>query len=83
MSQDPGCFLDCGIDLTTADVIVAKSGYHFKLAFDDLGACVCAAAPGLTTYDARAFRIEKARPLYPLDDFDYVAAATRVRTGSM
>jgi microcystin degradation protein MlrC len=83
MSQDPGCFLDCGIDLTTADVIVAKSGYHFKLAFDELGACVCVATPGLTTYDPRAFRIEKARPLYPLDDFDYVAAATRVGTGEM
>ncbi len=75
MSQDPGCFLDCGIDLVGADIIIAKSGYHFKLAFDELGTCVCAATPGLSTYDPRAFRIEKARPLYPLDQFDYVAVA--------
>ncbi|MGO4391175.1 M81 family metallopeptidase [Variovorax sp. M-6] len=78
MSQDPGCFLDCGIDLEAADVIVAKSGYHFKLAFDQLGECVCVATPGLTTYEPRSLPIQKARPLYPLDAFEYRATATRV-----
>jgi microcystin degradation protein MlrC len=78
MSQDPGCFLDVGIDLACADVIVVKSGYHFKLAFDEIGACVCVSTPGLTNYDPAGFDFSKARPLYPLDDFEYVARGIRV-----
>src|SRR5690606_6745118 len=34
MSQDPGCYLDAGIGLDDVGIIVVKSGYHFKLAFD-------------------------------------------------
>src|SRR5690606_4843343 len=45
MSQDPGCYLDAGIDLDDVGVIVVKSGYHFKLAFDALGHCACAETP--------------------------------------
>lgn len=78
MSQDPGCFLDCGIDLTEADVIVAKSGYHFKLAFGLFGSCVCVSTPGLTTYEPATFDFSKARPLFPLDDFPFTAKAVRV-----
>ena len=75
MSQDPGCFLDVGIDLSLVDVIVVKSGYHFKLAFDQLGACICVVTPGLSTFNPSVFPIIKARPLYPLDDFNFTAKA--------
>jgi len=71
MSQDPGCYLDAGIDLDAADIIVVKSGYHFKLAFDALGACACAETPGLTGYHPERLPFERARPLYPLDTIDF------------
>lgn len=67
MSQDPGCYLDAGINLNDVDLIVAKSGYHFKLAFDEWGDCACAETPGLTGYHPKRLPFDKARPLYPLD----------------
>ncbi len=73
MSQDPGCFLDCGIDLGKADIIVAKSGYHFKISFGSYGVCICAATPGLTLYEPQAEHFRQARPLFPLDDFEFAA----------
>ena len=45
MSQDPGCYLDAGIDLDAMDLIVVKSGYHFKLAFADMGECCARPGP--------------------------------------
>jgi microcystin degradation protein MlrC len=83
MSQDPGCFLDAGIGLDDADVVVVKSGYHFKLAFGDWGECVCIETPGLTVFDPFVLGLEKARPLYPLDDpfFQAEAVPTRGRAG--
>ena len=73
MSQDPGCFLDCGIDLALANIIVAKSGYHFKLGYDNYGPCICAATPGLTLYEPQIENFKQARPLFPLDDFEFEA----------
>jgi len=67
MSQDPGCFLDAGIDLDRADVIVTKSGYHFKLAFDVYGPCVCVETPGFSGFHPHRLPFSSARPLYPLD----------------
>lgn len=75
MSQDPGCFLDCGIELAQANIIVAKSGYHFKLGFGSYGPCVCVATPGLTLYEPQAGHFKQARPLYPIDDFEFSATA--------
>ena len=88
MSQDPGCFLDVGIDLENADVVVVKSGYHFKLAFGAWGECVSIATPGLTVFDPFVLGLEKARPLYPLDPlddpaFEPVASPCRAATGSL
>ncbi|QHI97733.1 microcystin degradation protein MlrC [Xylophilus rhododendri] len=80
MSQDPGCFLDLGIDLDGADVIVVKSGYHFKLAFGDWGDCVCIATPGLTVFDPTTLDLQKARPLYPLDAPEFHARAVPARS---
>jgi len=71
MSQDPGCYLDAGIGLDDVGIIVVKSGYHFKLAFDELGACACAETPGLTGYHPHRLGFARARPLYPLDEIDF------------
>ncbi|HYG41633.1 MAG TPA: M81 family metallopeptidase [Bordetella sp.] len=71
MSQDPGCYLDAGIDLDAAGIIVVKSGYHFKLAFDTLGVCACAETPGLTGYHPQRLPFDRARPLYPLDEIAF------------
>ena len=79
MSQDPGCFLDLGIGLDDADVVVVKSGYHFKLAFGAWGECVCIETPGLTVFDPFVLGLKKARPLYPLDDLVFEAAAVPTR----
>ena len=76
MSQDPGCFLDVGIDLDEADVIVVKSGYHFKLAFSDWGRCEPIRTPGLTVFDPWMLDLTSARPIHPLDRIDFEAAAT-------
>jgi microcystin degradation protein MlrC len=75
MSQDPGCFIDCGIDLSTANIIVAKSGYHFKLAFGGYGPCICVETPGLTVYTPSANDFIKARPLFPIDEFEFAPIA--------
>ena len=78
MSQDPGCFLDVGIDLDQADVVVVKSGYHFKLAFTSWGHCTCIATPGLTVFDPHVLGLKTSRPIYPLDDFVFSATAAPV-----
>ena len=80
MSQDPGCFLDVGIGLDDVDVVVVKSGYHFKLAFGAWGECVCIETPGLTVFDPFVLGLKKARPLYPLDypAFEALAVPARV-----
>lgn len=67
MSQDPGCYLDAGVPLDGADIIVVKSGYHFKLAFQDYGACVIAETPGLTGFAPATLPFKHCRPIYPLD----------------
>lgn len=73
MSQDPGCYIDAGIDLNDVGVIVTKSGYHFKLAFNTLGKCICAETPGLSGYHPKLLPFSKARPIFPLDEFSYTA----------
>jgi microcystin degradation protein MlrC len=78
MSHDPGCFLDVGIDLDRADVVIVKSGYHFKLAFAPFGHCVCVSTPGLSSFDPAALGLLKARPLHPLDDVSFTPEVTRV-----
>lgn len=79
MSQDPGCYIDAGIDLSEAGIIVVKSGYHFKLAFAEIGVCACAETPGLTSYRPERLPFERARPLYPLDQPDFRARTIALR----
>lgn len=71
MSQDPGCYLDVGIDLDSADIIVTKSGYHFKLAFDVFGSCVCIETPGYSGFHPARLPFASARPIYPVDPVSF------------
>lgn len=70
MSQDPGCYLDAGISLDNTDVIIVKSGYHFKLAFEDYGDCHIVETPGLSGFHPEQLPFEKCRPIYPLDPIE-------------
>ncbi len=70
MSQDPGCFLDAGISLDNTDIIIVKSGYHFKMAFQDYGLCAIAETPGLSGFHPEVLPFEKCRPIYPLDSIE-------------
>ena len=78
MSQDPGCYLDAGVSLDNADIIVVKSGYHFKLAFQDYGPCVIAETPGLTGFAPATLPFKHCRPIYPLDRITPVIEAQRL-----
>jgi len=70
MSQDPGCYLDAGISLDDTDVIIVKSGYHFKMAFEDYGDCYIVETPGLSGFHPEQLPFEKCRPIYPLDSVE-------------
>lgn len=70
MSQDPGCYLDAGISLDHTDVIIVKSGYHFKMAFEDYGNCYIVETPGLSGFHPEQLPFEKCRPIYPLDPIE-------------
>ncbi|MDQ2151731.1 M81 family metallopeptidase [Alcaligenaceae bacterium C4P045] len=81
MSQDPGCYLDAGVPLDNADIIVVKSGYHFKLAFQGYGPCVIAETPGLTGFAPDTLPFSQCRPIYPLDRLTPVLEAQRLTRG--
>jgi len=81
MSQDPGCYLDAGVTLDGADIIVVKSGYHFKLAFQDYGLCVIAETPGLTGFAPETLPFKHCRPIYPLDAVTPTMEARRLTRG--
>lgn len=70
MSQDPGCYLDAGISLDNTDAIIVKSGYHFKMAFEDYGNCYIVETPGLSGFHPEQLPFEKCRPIYPLDSIE-------------
>ncbi|WP_321954232.1 M81 family metallopeptidase [Paraburkholderia bannensis] len=78
MSQDPGCFLDLGLDPANFDVTVAKSGYHYKLSFSATSDCVNVATPGVTMYEPEQLDLVKGRPLYPVDNFKFVPVAVQI-----
>ena len=68
----------CELATDIANTIVAKSGYHFKLGFGSYSDCICVATPGLTLYEPQSEHFKQARPLYPLDDFEFTAAAANL-----
>ncbi|MBS7699849.1 MULTISPECIES: M81 family metallopeptidase [unclassified Chelatococcus] len=82
-TQDPAAFRSQGIELDDQDVIVAKSGYHFKISFGPIGSCVVVDTPGISNYRPGLLPFTKRRPVYPEDmipDPDFIAEIfTRIR----
>jgi microcystin degradation protein MlrC len=66
-SQDREAFRSQGIVLEQQDVVVTKSGYHFKLSFADIGPCVVADTPGISNYRPGLIPYRTRRPIYPED----------------
>src|SRR5262249_29602634 len=68
LTQDPEAFASQGIDLLAQDLIVAKSGYHFKINFAGVATPLVVDTPGLTNWRPGLFHYVHARPFYPEDD---------------
>jgi len=69
-TQDPEAFRSQGADPADFDVVVAKSGHHFKLSFARTGPCIAIDTPGLSNYRAGFVPFQKRRPIYPEDPVD-------------
>ncbi len=78
---DPGCFLQAGIDVTTAKFILIKSRQHFRATFEQIAKhIVLAAGPGVCSSDYSQFQFSSLpRPVYPLDP-DMQLVDCRIRT---
>jgi microcystin degradation protein MlrC len=66
-TQDPAAFRSQGPEPADFDVVVTKSGYHFKLSFARLGPCVVVDTPGLSNYRPGLLPYRRRRPVYPED----------------
>jgi microcystin degradation protein MlrC len=67
LTQDPAAFTSQGIDLGAQDLVVSKSGYHFKLSFEGLATPLVVDTPGLTNWRRGFFSYRHARPFFPED----------------
>ncbi|WP_159998377.1 M81 family metallopeptidase [Roseomonas sp. 18066] len=61
MTQDPAAFTSQGIDLAALDLVVAKSGNHFKLSFAGIATPLVVDTPGMGSYRAGFFPYTKSR----------------------
>lgn len=66
-TQDPVAFSSQGIELRDFDLVVAKSGHHFRLSFAGIGPCLVADTPGIANYRPGLIAYKKRRPAYPED----------------
>ena len=66
-TQDPQAFRSQGLDPEDFQVVVTKSGYHFKLAFTDIGECISIDSPGTTNYRPGCLPYQKLHAVYPED----------------
>ncbi len=69
-TQDPQAFLSNGVDPRDYDIVVSKSGYHFRLSFAGTGPCMVVDTPGLSNYRPGLFAYRRRRPCYPEDRID-------------
>lgn len=68
LTQDPAAFTAQGVDLDAHDLIVTKSGYHFRLSFAGIATPLVVDTPGLTNWRPGFFAYRHARPFYPEDE---------------
>ncbi|MBM3540954.1 MAG: M81 family metallopeptidase [Alphaproteobacteria bacterium] len=67
-TQDPHAFSSQGADLRDFDLVVAKSGFHFKLSFAGIGTAIVADTPGVSNYRPGLLPYRRRRPCWPEDD---------------
>lgn len=67
-TQDPEAFASQGVEPRAFDIVVAKSGFHFKLSFKGIGTCVVADTPGVSNYRPGLLPYARRRPCWPEDD---------------
>jgi microcystin degradation protein MlrC len=67
-TQDPHAFSSQGADPRNYDIVVAKSGFHFKLSFAGIGTAVVADTPGVSNYRPGLLPYRRRRPCWPEDD---------------
>jgi len=65
LTQDPEAFLSNGIDPAHYDVVVVKSGFHFKLSFSGIGPCIAIGTPGLSNVEGGMFTFRKRQRMWP------------------
>ncbi len=75
-TQDVAAFRSQKIRPEDFDVLVAKSAFHYKLSFADVGHCVTVDTPGITSYKKGSLPFAKKRNIYPedpmsIDDIKY------------
>lgn len=69
-TQDPAAFYSQGVSFDEFDLIVAKSGYHFKISFEKRGTCIVVDTPGVSNYRPGLLTYRKRRPVFPEDTID-------------
>ncbi|NIA70431.1 M81 family metallopeptidase [Pelagibius litoralis] len=80
LTQDPAAFTSQGIDLSQQDLIVSKSGFHFKLSFEDIATPVVVGTPGLSLYKPGIVPFRAKRPIWPEDDVIFDAPKVKIFT---
>lgn len=73
LTFEPAYFEAHGIDPSDKDVVVVKSGMHFRTAFDSIaGMTLLVDTPGPTAIDLKKLPFKEARPFYPLDHVEAI-----------
>lgn len=71
--HDPAFFEAAGLPVAGQQVLVAKSGNHYKLSFADVAEAVTVDTPGLTAFRLHDLPYRHARPVWPCDAVDWQA----------
>jgi microcystin degradation protein MlrC len=77
----PESFISQGIDINDLDLLVVKSGYHFKIYFSGIARPLSVDTPGLTVFRPGDFPFKRGRPVYPLDRIDYTPDSPLIFVG--
>lgn len=71
--HDPAFFEAAGLPVSGQQVLVAKSGNHYKLSFAGLAHAVTVDTPGLTAFRLKDLPYRHARPVWPCDEVRWEA----------
>lgn len=77
LTQDPNAFESQGIEIASQDFIVVKSGFHFKLSFQDVATPLVAETPGISRFKPGFFNWKRGR-VYPAHSVDFGKARATV-----